>query len=93
LGGARSEKGAKACLRRIDRYNPVVNAFVTVARGQAIEAARQIDADRRRGAWRPLHGTPVASKDNVDTAGIRTTGASTLFKDRVPDEMPTSSRL
>jgi aspartyl-tRNA(Asn)/glutamyl-tRNA(Gln) amidotransferase subunit A len=77
----------EACLRRIDAYNPSLNAFVTVAREQAIETARQLDAERRRGAWRgPLHGIPVALKDNIDTAGIRTTGASTLFKDRVPDE-------
>jgi aspartyl-tRNA(Asn)/glutamyl-tRNA(Gln) amidotransferase subunit A len=77
----------EACLRRIDAYNPTLNAFVAVAREQAIEAARQLDADGRRGAWRgPLHGIPVALKDNIDTAGIRTTGGSTLFKDRIPDE-------
>jgi aspartyl-tRNA(Asn)/glutamyl-tRNA(Gln) amidotransferase subunit A len=76
----------EACLRRIDEYNPVLNAFVTVAREQAIEGARQLDAERRRGGWRPLHGIPIALKDNIDTAGIRTTGASTLFKDRVPDD-------
>ena len=77
----------EACLRRIDAYNPSLNAFVTVPREQAIETARQLDAERRRGGWRgPLHGIPVALKDNIDTAGIRTTGASTLFKDRVPEE-------
>jgi aspartyl-tRNA(Asn)/glutamyl-tRNA(Gln) amidotransferase subunit A len=77
----------EACLRRIDTYNPSLNAFVTVAREQAIATARQLDAERRRGRWLgPLHGIPVALKDNIDTAGIRTTGASTLFKDRVPDE-------
>jgi aspartyl-tRNA(Asn)/glutamyl-tRNA(Gln) amidotransferase subunit A len=77
----------EACLRRIDAHNPSLNAFVTVAREQAIQTARQLDAARRRGGGRgPLHGIPVALKDNIDTAGIRTTGASTLFKDRVPDE-------
>ena len=77
----------EACLRRIDAYNPSLNAFVAVAREQAIETARQLDAERRRGGSRgPLHGIPVALKDNIDTAGIRTTGASTLFKDRVPAE-------
>src|SRR5688500_8434161 len=76
----------EACLRRIDAYNPSLNAFVTVAREQAIETARQLDAERRGGSRGPLHGIPVALKDNIDTAGIRTTGASTLFKDRIPDE-------
>ena len=77
----------EACLRRIDAYNPTLNAFVTVAREQALENARRLDAEGRNNRWRgPLHGIPVAFKDNIDTAAIRTTGASALFKDRVPDE-------
>ena len=77
----------EACLKRIDAYNPALNAFVTVAREQALEAARRLDSDRRSNRWRgPLHGIPIAFKDNIDTAGIRTTGASALFKDRVPEE-------
>jgi aspartyl-tRNA(Asn)/glutamyl-tRNA(Gln) amidotransferase subunit A len=77
----------EACLRRIDTYNPALNAFVTVAREQAIETARRLDSDRRSNRWRgSLHGIPVAFKDNIDTAGIRTTGASALFKDRIPED-------
>ena len=76
-----------ACMTRIDAYNPGLNAFVTVAREQALEAARRLDAERMSSGWRgPLHGIPVALKDNIDTAGIRTTGASALFKDRIPDD-------
>jgi aspartyl-tRNA(Asn)/glutamyl-tRNA(Gln) amidotransferase subunit A len=46
-----------------------------------------MDAALRRGDWRgPLHGVPIALKDNIDTAGIRTTAASELFKDRVPTD-------
>jgi aspartyl-tRNA(Asn)/glutamyl-tRNA(Gln) amidotransferase subunit A len=42
-------------------------------------------AEQQRGNWRgPLHGIPVALKDNIDTAGLRTTAASELFKNRVP---------
>jgi aspartyl-tRNA(Asn)/glutamyl-tRNA(Gln) amidotransferase subunit A len=76
----------RACLERIDRYNGVLNAFITVTRERALAAAREMEAEQRRGTWRgPLHGIPIAVKDNIDTAGIPTTAASELFKDRVPD--------
>ena len=77
----------QACLKRIERYNPSVNAFITVTSESAIATAREIEAEQRRGKWRgPLHGIPIALKDNIDTAGVRTTGASELFKDRIPTE-------
>jgi aspartyl-tRNA(Asn)/glutamyl-tRNA(Gln) amidotransferase subunit A len=77
----------RACLDRIDRAQGTLNAFITVARESALEQARQLDEDRRQGRWRgPLHGVPLALKDNIDTAGIRTSCASALFIDRVPDE-------
>jgi aspartyl-tRNA(Asn)/glutamyl-tRNA(Gln) amidotransferase subunit A len=77
----------EACLKRIDAYNPTLNAFVTIAREEAMAAARELEAEQKSKRWRgPLHGVPVAFKDNIDTAGIRTTGASALFKDRVPSE-------
>ena len=76
-----------ACLKRIDQYNPMLNAFITVAREQALASARQMEAEQRNGKWRgPLHGIPIALKDNIDTVGIRTTAASGVFKDRVPTE-------
>jgi aspartyl-tRNA(Asn)/glutamyl-tRNA(Gln) amidotransferase subunit A len=75
----------QACLKRIEACNPALNAFITVTRDQAMEAARAMEAEQREGKWRgPLHGIPLALKDNIDTAGIRTTAASELFKDRVP---------
>jgi aspartyl-tRNA(Asn)/glutamyl-tRNA(Gln) amidotransferase subunit A len=77
----------QACLKRIETYNPTFNAFITVTAEQALGRAREMDAERQRGRLRgPLHGIPIALKDNVDTAGIRTTAASELFKDRVPSE-------
>jgi aspartyl-tRNA(Asn)/glutamyl-tRNA(Gln) amidotransferase subunit A len=77
----------QACLKRIDKYNPAVNAYITVTRDQAMSAARQMQEEQQQGRWRgPLHGIPIALKDNIDTAGIRTTGASELFKDRIPPE-------
>jgi aspartyl-tRNA(Asn)/glutamyl-tRNA(Gln) amidotransferase subunit A len=77
----------QACLKRIERYNLALNAFITVTSEQARETAREMQAEQRRGKWRgPLHGIPVALKDNIDTVGIRTTAASELFEDRVPSE-------
>lgn len=77
----------QACLKRIEKLNPKVNAFITVTGDAALTSAREMDAEARRGKWRgPLHGIPIALKDNIDTAGVRTTGASELFKDRVPTE-------
>lgn len=75
----------QACLKRIEQYNPRVNAFITVTGESAVRTARELDGEAQRGKWRgPLHGIPIALKDNIDTAGVRTTGASELFKDRVP---------
>jgi len=75
------------CLKRIEAYNPALNVFITVTRDQAMETARAMEAEQRRGKWRgPLHGIPIALKDNIDTAGVRTTAASELFKDRIPSE-------
>jgi len=77
----------QACLERIETYNPELNAFITVTKDEAIETARAMEVEQHQGKWRgPLHGIPIALKDNIDTAGIRTTAASELFKYRVPTE-------
>ncbi|MCW5978956.1 MAG: amidase [Bryobacteraceae bacterium] len=76
-----------ACLQRIEKLNPILNAFITVTGEQALEQARELDDEARRGRRRsPIHGVPIALKDLIDTAGIRTTAASALFADRVPSE-------
>ena len=76
----------QACLERIETYNPKLNAFIAVMKAEAIASARQMDAEQAGGRLRgPLHGIPFAVKDNIDTAGIRTTAASALFDDRVPE--------
>jgi aspartyl-tRNA(Asn)/glutamyl-tRNA(Gln) amidotransferase subunit A len=77
----------EGCLRRIETYDPVLNAFITVMRDEALSAARMLEGELRSGGWRgPLHGIPIALKDNIDTAGVRTTAASAVFDDRVPVE-------
>jgi len=77
----------KTCLAQIEKLNPTLNAFVTVTAELALMQARAAEAEILSGHWRgPLHGIPLALKDLIDTAGIRTTAASALFKDRVPAE-------
>jgi aspartyl-tRNA(Asn)/glutamyl-tRNA(Gln) amidotransferase subunit A len=75
------------CLERIDRLNPVLNAFITVTAESALERARRAEREIYRGTYLgPLHGIPIGLKDVIDTAGVRTTAASALFKDRIPEE-------
>jgi aspartyl-tRNA(Asn)/glutamyl-tRNA(Gln) amidotransferase subunit A len=75
------------CLERIEALNPLLNAFITVTSDLALAQAREAEAEILRGQWRgPLHGIPIGLKDLIDTAGIRTTAASAVFKDRIPDK-------
>src|ERR1700757_1491622 len=75
----------RACLERIEKLNPALNAFITVSAESALAEARAAENEITRGDWRgPLHGVPVALKDLIDTAGTRTTAASAVFADRVP---------
>jgi aspartyl-tRNA(Asn)/glutamyl-tRNA(Gln) amidotransferase subunit A len=77
----------RACLARIERLNPRLNAFITVTTSQALAEAKTAEAEIMKGAWRgALHGVPIALKDLIDTAGVRTTAASAVFADRVPKE-------
>jgi aspartyl-tRNA(Asn)/glutamyl-tRNA(Gln) amidotransferase subunit A len=78
---------AKACLARIEQLNPTLNAFITITEESALTQAREAESEVQRGRWRgPLHGIPIALKDLFDTAGVKTTAGSALFKDRVPTE-------
>jgi aspartyl-tRNA(Asn)/glutamyl-tRNA(Gln) amidotransferase subunit A len=82
-----SVEATRACLDRIARLDPELHAFITVTTEQALAQARTADEELAHGRDRgPLHGVPIALKDLIDTAGIRTTGASALFLDRVPTE-------
>ncbi len=73
------------CLERITRLDGRVNAFVTVTAEQALADARRAEDELAHGRSRgALHGIPIGIKDNVDTAGVRTTAASAVFADRVP---------
>src|SRR3979490_2967839 len=77
----------RTCLERIEKLNPALNAFITVTADSALAEARRAEAEIGRGQWRgPLHGIPVAIKDLIHIAGIRTTAASALNADHIPSE-------
>jgi Asp-tRNA(Asn)/Glu-tRNA(Gln) amidotransferase A subunit family amidase len=76
-----------ALLARIDALDPALGAFGTVAYEQARSHARLAEAAVLRGdALGPLHGVPVSIKDNLETAGLRTTYGSAVFAEHVPTE-------
>ena len=74
-----------ACLDRIERLQPRLNAFITLADDSALDAAKSAERDILQGRWRgPLHGIPVGIKDFYDTAGLATTAAFEHFRGRIP---------
>jgi amidase len=71
---------------RIERHNPDLNLFVTLAQERAMARARRADEKRaQRKARGKLHGLPVLVKDVFATAGLRTTAGSKLFDRYVPE--------
>ncbi len=73
--------------QQIDKINPSVNAIITHTPELALEMAQEADAKLMRGdEIGVLHGLPIAHKDLEDTAGIRTTSGSLVFKDHIPEE-------
>ena len=75
----------QASLARIEIYNPKLNAFITVLRSDALAQAHILDQEQKSGKLRgPLHGIPVAVKDNMQTAGVRTTFGSAVLDSNVP---------
>ena len=77
---------AKAFLSRIEALNPTINAVCT-PNPAATAVAAAVDQRLARGeAARPLEGVPFFVKDNLETAGLRTTFGSRLMQDNVPSE-------
>jgi Asp-tRNA(Asn)/Glu-tRNA(Gln) amidotransferase A subunit family amidase len=77
----------ESCLTRIEQVNPAVNAFVALDVPGAQAAAKQAgDAVVCRDDLPILHGLPVGIKDLDETAGLRTTWGSTLYRDYVPTQ-------
>ena len=86
-GEISSTEVTRTILERIERLNPEYKIFNTVSGDLAMEQARAADTEIQSGKYRgPLHGLPVAVKDIIDTAGVRTTYGSGLFREHVPSE-------
>lgn len=84
----------ESCLARIDKVNAPVNAIVAMNAERARAEARAAEQAVMRGdPLGALHGLPIAVKDVVDTAGLRTTYGSLVFRDYVPahDERPVAA--
>jgi Asp-tRNA(Asn)/Glu-tRNA(Gln) amidotransferase A subunit family amidase len=80
-----SDRLTRIYLERLERFQPKINAVITLTRDLALAQARQADAEIAAGKYRgPLHGIPWGAKDLVDTAGIPTTWGAEPFKNRVP---------
>lgn len=63
-----------ACLARIAIYAPKLDCFITIIRDKALAQAAVLDAEQKARKFRgPLHGIPIALKDNIDTASTLTT--------------------
>src|SRR5205085_7351347 len=72
-------------LARIERLDGRVRSYITVTAESAREEARRADEELERGrVLGPLHGVPVALKDYIDTAGVRTTIGSAFIAENVP---------
>jgi aspartyl-tRNA(Asn)/glutamyl-tRNA(Gln) amidotransferase subunit A len=86
-------EATRVVLGRISRLDPQLNSFITVLEQSALEQARRAEAELASGNDRgALHGVPISLKDIIDTAGIRTTAASRLWRDRVPATSATVAR-
>ena len=80
-----------AHLDQVERFNPKLNAIVTLTAESALQAAKEADAQlARQDAIGTLHGLPVAHKDLFLTKGVKTTFGSPIYKDNIPqvDSLP-----
>ena len=80
-------EATEAYQERIERLDPKFHAYITLCPDEAIQAAREAERALAQGNHLgPMHGIPVAVKDQAWTKGIRTTVGSTILSDSAPDE-------
>ena len=80
-------EATEAYLDRIQEVDSKLNSYITVTGEQALESARRAEQEIATGVNRgALHGVPMAVKDQFNTAGVLTTGGSSILKENVPEE-------
>ena len=80
-------EATEAYLERIPQIDGKLNSYITVTPDRALADAKKAEQEIVSGKYRgPMHGVPIAVKDQMYTKGILTTGGSTILKDFVPDE-------
>jgi aspartyl-tRNA(Asn)/glutamyl-tRNA(Gln) amidotransferase subunit A len=85
-GEVSSTEATRYYLDRVEQLDGAVGAFITVDADGALDQAAAADEALARGEpLGPLHGVPLALKDNIDTRGLRTTVGSAFFAQRIPD--------
>ena len=85
-GQASPVEATEAYLARIEQVDPSLNSYITVTAEQARAEAKKAEAEIAAGNHRgPLHGVPVAVKDQFCTDGVLTTGGSSILEEYVPD--------
>lgn len=91
-GGISAREATLASLEKIEKTEPDIQAFITISADQALLQAEEIDSRLAAGEnLMPLAGVPMALKDNISTAGIRTTCASKMLEEYVPPYTATAA--
>ena len=92
---ASAREAVERCLARIERLDPALNAMVTTTAESARREADACDRAAAEGRWLGLlHGMPIALKDNIETAGVRTTSGAAYLADHIPNrDAPVVGRL
>ena len=90
-----AREAVEGCLARIEALDPALNAMITTTAEAARETADACDRAAAEGRWLGLlHGLPVALKDNIETAGVRTTSGAAYLADHIPNrDAPAAARL
>ncbi len=84
-GEVSAEELVSDCLKRIEEYNPDIQAWAYLDADYALKQAKQLDTDRRKGKTTGrLHGIPVGLKDIIDSALLPTENGCELFKGNIP---------
>ncbi|NVM46693.1 MAG: glutamyl-tRNA amidotransferase, partial [Candidatus Lokiarchaeota archaeon] len=75
----------KNIFERIEKYNPNLNAVVTILKDDALNRARAADQAMAKGElWGPLHGVPCSIKDTIEIANVLTTAGSPELATHIP---------